>query len=218
MSEEKWTEVLEELENLGLQPRNPAAVGALARGDIGDFLTAATPGDIEAQEAAGQREFVANSTLPKECNYNTTREQLEQVGIVFGEDADDLFVNVQLPEGWSKVATGHPMWSRLIDDQGRERAAIFYKAAFYDRNAHISLSRRFSYGVQPLGGYEQEYDHETVARVCVVTDCDEIIWQSEPLSPSDTLKSYNLSRELEPLGKAWLEERYPNWKDPLAYW
>jgi len=42
---------------------------ALAKGDIGNFLVAATPGGIEAQEARGQRDlvmvgFVLPPTIP----------------------------------------------------------------------------------------------------------------------------------------------------------
>lgn len=81
---------------------------------------------VRAQEARGQRAFVVSDVLPKECLY-CERSQLEAMGIIFGEDYDDLFVEVQLPEGWSKAPTDHPMWSKLVDDRGRERASIFYK-------------------------------------------------------------------------------------------
>lgn len=104
----------------------------------GNFMAALVPGGIEQQEKDGQRQFVNESTLPKEM-LGCTRQDLEALGIVFGEDADDLFVNVTLPKGWSKRPTEHSMWSDLIDDQNRVRARLFYKAAFYDRSAHLSL-------------------------------------------------------------------------------
>lgn len=201
----------------GLNFRNPAALSALLRGDLANAITAATPGGIEAQEAAGQRAFVANETLPKECLY-CTRKQLEQMGIVFGEDAGDLFMRVQLPEGWSKIATDHSMWSKLVDDKGRERATIFYKAAFYDRRAHIGLTRRFSFNVQPVCGWEQKFDNETEPRICVVTDGGEAIWQSEEVKPSPEIEWFRLDTVLNPLGLAWISEHYPDWQDPLAYW
>ena len=124
-----------------LESGNPAAIIALAQGDIENALIAATPGGIEAQEARGQQEFAANSTLPRSGNsWNSScREQLEEMGIVFGEDVDDLFVEVKLPEGWKKVPTDHSMWTDLVDEKGRKRASIFYKAAFYDMSAHISI-------------------------------------------------------------------------------
>lgn len=113
----------------------PAALSALADGDIENFRIAATPGGIEAQEKAGQAITNAQETLPKEC----PRAELEKLGFVFGEDYDELFVNVKFPEGWKKQATDHPMWSDLVDPSGKKRAAIFYKAAFYDRRADMHM-------------------------------------------------------------------------------
>ena len=117
---------------------NPATFRALLNGDLKNAITASTPGGIEAQEAAGQKEFVASESLPKETN-GCTREQLEGMGIQFGADIDDLFVSVKLPDGWRKIPTGHSMWSDLVDDKVQKGASIFYKAAFYDRSAFISV-------------------------------------------------------------------------------
>lgn len=198
---------------------SPAAVAALARGDLDNAIVAMTPGGIEAQEAAGQAEFVANSTLPKKCLY-CQREQFEQMGIVYGEDADDLFVNVQLPEGWRKERTSHSMWSKLLDDKGRERASIFYKAAFYDRGAHIGIKRRYTYSDLPVGGYDNpDFDQQTTPRVGVVEDRDTIIWQSEPFDfVAAGVEWFNAGESVLLQAKAWLEKHYPDWQDPLAYW
>ncbi len=64
--------------------------------------------NIEAQEAAGQKAFVSSETLPK----NSPREQLEQVGVKLGEDVDDLFVNVTLPEWEDPMA----YWQMRLED------------------------------------------------------------------------------------------------------
>jgi len=50
---------------------NLAALRALAEGDDENFVVAATPGGIEAQEAQGQRDFVASDTLPLDFNFCT---------------------------------------------------------------------------------------------------------------------------------------------------
>ncbi len=118
---------------------NPAALSALMRGDVENAIVAQTPGGIELQEAAGQAALVGTrDLLPRDC----PREQLEALGFVFGEDADDLFVNVTLPKGWRKKATDHSMWSDLLDDKGVKRGSIFYKAAFYDRSAFLRLKEK----------------------------------------------------------------------------
>lgn len=116
---------------------NIAALTALLRGETENFITAATPGGILAQEAQGQRDFVASETLPIDC----PRAELEALGFVFGEPVDDLFVVVQFPTGWQKVATEHSMWSDLFDGEGKLRASIFYKAAFYDRRAFMRMAK-----------------------------------------------------------------------------
>lgn len=95
---------------------------------------------IMDQESAGQQSFVSNDTLPTDLR---GKEILEAAGVKFlgvVED-DDMFQYVELPDGWKKVPTDHSMWSNLVDEQGRVRASIFYKAAFYDRSAHASATK-----------------------------------------------------------------------------
>ena len=209
---------------------NPAAIGALARGDLANAIIASTPGGIEAQEAQGQQDFVANETLPIKFNY-CTREQIEAMGIVYGDPVDDLFVEVTLPDGWHKQPTGHSMWSYLLDDQGRKRASIFYKAAFYDRRAFIDISRRYSCSTVPVLGYDDP-DYRAGEWHCTVTDHDDaILWTSKTVGPeppyshggdeksrSKWLAWVESKNALALTGREWLDENYPDWQDPLAYW
>ena len=97
-------------------------------------------GAIMEQEAQGQRELVNSTQLPAKVN-SGDRKALEKAGVVFGEKSpdDDLFVEATLPEGWQKRRTDHSMWSELVDEKGVVRATIFYKAAFYDRDAFINV-------------------------------------------------------------------------------
>ncbi len=101
-----------------------------------NLMVASTPGGIEEQEAQGQRNLCSSSKLPKEIHQGS-RADFEAMGIKFGTDADDLFVNVTLPPSWEIRPTGHSMWSELVDAEGKVRAGIFYKAAFYDRSAFM---------------------------------------------------------------------------------
>jgi hypothetical protein len=184
----------------------PAALAAFAKGDMDNFVTAATPGGIEAQEAAGQAMLCASAQLPKEM-HGCTREQLEAIGFKFGADVDDLFVTCTLPPGWKKQATDHSMHSDLLDDKGRRRAGIFYKAAFYDRKADMSMSRRFG-----VHSYEDGSDKEH-SRV-VVKDGGTVVHVAGEYGRRD----YTECDRLKTLAKAWLVERYPNWEDNFAYW
>ena len=56
---------------------------------------------IEKSEKRGQDMFVNSETLPKRINIGK-KEQFEKMGNVFGEDADNLFIYVILPDGWKK--------------------------------------------------------------------------------------------------------------------
>lgn len=117
-------------------PRKEDGLDLLARA----MATGSSSDAILGQEAAGQQSFVKSTTLPAEIR---GKEILEAAGVKFlgPVEGDDLFQYVELPEGWKKEPTDHSMWSKLVDEQGRERASIFYKAAFYDRRAHASANK-----------------------------------------------------------------------------
>jgi hypothetical protein len=111
-----------------------------------NFTIASKPGGIEEQEAQGQQNLIKSTALPIEGDWDT----LTRWGIVRGEQTDNLFCHCTLPEGWKKVATDHSLWSNLVDARGLIRVNIFYKTAFYDRNAHFHVTPRFSIaGVYP---------------------------------------------------------------------
>lgn len=121
---------------------SPATLKALLAGDIHNAIIAETSGGIEGQEAAGQKKFVASQNLPIDCPH----QALESLGFIFGGSTNDLFVRVQFPEGWTKKATEHSMYSDLLDAKGRQCGSIFYKAAFYDRRASMQLLQRYRPG------------------------------------------------------------------------
>ena len=103
-----------------------------------DWLMGGNPGAIEAQEKRGQDELVTGNLLPTDV---TGKEKLEGLGVVFGEplESDPLFCEAQIPNGWQILATDHSMWNELQDENGDVVARIFYKAAFYDRRAHMHI-------------------------------------------------------------------------------
>lgn len=96
------------------------------------------PSAIEQMERDGQRQLVSSDRLPAKCGDHTPWLAL---GFTFGEPdpADPLFMPATLPPGWQRKATDHAMGSVIVDELGRERVSIFYKAAFYDRSAHMNL-------------------------------------------------------------------------------
>lgn len=173
---------------------------------------------ILAQEAQGQRSFVGSDTLPTNIRNDkdfNSKEILEAAGLKFlGPVEDDkMFQYVEFPQGWKKVVTDHSMWSDLVDDKGRVRASIFYKAAFYDRSAHMDISTRFR--------VSRDYDlqnKENVAVTCV-TDDGKVVYTTEPIQlPKDTKQKYEITDQAENIAIKWLDEHYPDWQNPGAYW
>ena len=192
---------------MSLNVTTHAALAAIAMGDFENFLVAARPGGIEAQEKAGQQQLVNSTNFPRELLHGCTVEQLEQLGFVFGAVVDDLFVSVTLPAGWVKVADDHYMWSHIYDEKGRKRVNVFYKAAFYDRSAHASLVTRYgvnAYVESPQSGY-----YSTV-----------IVDGGVPIETLDTRLEgdYKSTDAAYKLAHAYLDKHYPDWRDPMAYW
>lgn len=172
---------------------------------------------ILAQEAQGQRSFVGSDTLPTDINRHggyDARAILEAASVKFLDvvKGDEMFQYVELPSGWKKDGTDHSMWSKLVDDKGRERASIFYKAAFYDRSAHMSLTCRF--------GVSFDYDRLNKEKVAVanVTDGGKVIHTTEPVVSAEGDKQWDLSDKARGLAVQWLGQNHPDWQNPAAYW
>jgi hypothetical protein len=117
-------------------------------------------GYVEDMEARGQKELVASDVMPAQILHSTA-EELVALGFTLGpiDTADSLFRPVILPTGWKRIGSSHAMWSYIVDERGIRRVAMFYKAAFYDRRAHVTLlnpGREIAslaiYGEEPEGG------------------------------------------------------------------
>ncbi len=99
--------------------------------------------EILHSEAQGQVELVMSDVLPTDLG--GSKILFEALGFTFGEVVknDPIFQYVKLPDGWTKLPTDHSMWSKIVDQDNNDRVAIFYKAAFYDRNAFAFLKNRY---------------------------------------------------------------------------
>lgn len=187
---------------------------------------------IENQEKRGQKMVVEYRRLPKVTNgcsniyikrndFEFTKAQYEKMGIKVIDEYDDLFWNVQLPDGWKIEATSHPLWNDLIDDKGRKRASFFYKAAFYDRDAFINFDTRYTIRVDHTADYA-EVGYEAWCKsptIGYVKDCGEIIHST---ATKDSFDDFSKQDEVEESTKEELEnymaEHYPDYKDVNAYW
>ncbi len=182
------------------------------------WLLGGNPNAIEAQEARGQQELIESLQLPRKCNSPrgiNAAEQYHKMGIkVFTTSKDDdIFMGVKMPTGWKKVATDHSMWNNLVDDKGRIRATIFYKAAFYDRDSFINFETRYQTGCDYFNDEKNPEKDWDQARIAYVKDANigEKIWTSEKHFSDGQDKAYQD-------GKNWLNENYPDWENINAYW
>lgn len=192
----------------------PAALTAALNGDFANALIASTPGGIEAQEAAGQASMVAACHLPRRVTGflgGTTIDFVAQrLGITLGAIVDDLFIAANLPDGWKMVPTAHSMHSDLVDDKGRRRAGIFYKAAFYDRNADMRLDCRYSYRTV----YDRTQDEGPVKFEAFDVVTGAVLFSSEPAAYRDWA-AQDVARKV---CEAWLTEHFPQYENPFHYW
>jgi len=109
------------------------------------LLSEGSDGYIGGMEVAGQRQLVASASLPTRTDGRD--DEFLKLGFTFGapNPADPLFREATLPDGWHKESSDHSMWSYVVDDLGRRRVAVFYKAAFYDRDAFMRLETVYGY-------------------------------------------------------------------------
>ena len=226
----------------------PAVLGALLKGDMGNAMVAATPGGIEEQEKQGQTWFQDAGVLPKEvrldrvgrctnCGYGKTVERhectecdgsgrnqseieaaLEPLGFSFGDSYDQLFRDGRVPDGWHLKPTDHHMWTDVYDANGIVRAQIFYKAAFYDRNAFMNFTPRYMVRRE----YEDLDDWDSGARFYVFdAKSEEKIFGADFPFLTDTAYGGENCDEYEAQRTScerWLEETYPEYRDELLYW
>lgn len=188
--------------------KNPLRILAtsLAEGSTGNAII--------AMERAGQSSFVNSDTLPVDMS-DETRQALEAAGVIFGDrvPGDDLFVYVTLPEGWTRRGTTHDMHSDLLDEKGRKRASVFYKAAFYDRRADVRIISRFD--------VRMDYSTPEGTLVVNVYDYDGVIFTASETYEAEKYSDeyYKVSNKLRGACTEWLNEKgFPDWTNAGLYW
>lgn len=173
---------------------------------------------IERMEARGQQELCESSQLPADVRGGVTT--LESLGIkVIGlTEGDPIFLDVVLPNGWSVKPTDHSMWTKLVDSKGRERAMIFYKAASYDRSAHMRFTTRFNVREDEVKDWE-EY-RRCPTRQLFVVDSDGSKVVSGPIVDyvAEGIKEWEATDRSCAACNEWLNQKYPDWENPAAYW
>lgn len=119
--------------------------------DTGRWKGVPEPRVAEELEAAGQAALIDSTLLPIEIQPRYLKDEerlqtaeeaeaeIEQIGIILGNPTDEIFRRAVLPPGWTRKAGEHSMWSYVVDEDGKERVAIFFKAAPYDYRAFMRI-------------------------------------------------------------------------------
>lgn len=155
--------------------------------------------------------------LPKQL-LHVNRRQLEELGFRFHDDVDDLFVRAALPEGWEKRASPQsPLWSEIVDGQGRKRFSVFYRADYYDRSAAMTPTTRYTCEVLYVNdtGIEVHFDSATAKMAIVEDAAGSRLYETMPIRIG---AFNNISSVLREECEQWLHENYPDWRNPFAYW
>jgi hypothetical protein len=149
------------------------------------YLSEMQPEPFLTLEPKGQQESKNYSRLPKPES-KVEKAILESWGIVFRTEADDLFLNVVLPEGWQILQTDFYLESDLIDSRRVRRAGIFCKTAFHDRRAYINvvMSRFTESQLDTPEGYDLSYGIKDLAFDIIVQRFDPITYGYLTSDPS----------------------------------
>lgn len=188
--------------------------------------------NIEGQERNGQSQLIESTQLPSKNGGHGEKGsafmQYAKMGIkvISITKGDELFCDVQLPEGWKKRSTSHSMWNELVDNKGRVRATFFYKAAFYDRDAFIHFERRFSFSTITYFTSDEQKGHYEKQKVKVanpnyrkkgeIRDDEQVVWSSDGEFMIESRNGYVRSYAYGNQPKHILEERniwIPKYKD-----
>lgn len=94
---------------------------------------------IERIEAQGQAEMMKGVLLPRQLS-GCTEASLTELGFKLGDVVNDLFRKGCLPSGWTMKADEGSFHTEIIDETGKHRGYLSYKAAPYDRWARLSVS------------------------------------------------------------------------------
>lgn len=178
------------------------------------------PHEIRFRGVTPSMEYKEEREIVIRNNIDFTKEQYEKMGITIHDEADDLFWNVSLPEGWSIKATDHRLWKHVYDEKGRKRADFFYKAAAWDRDAFINFETRYHAKVDHVADSSCVYEIWKKSDFQgTVSDGDRVIFETQKISSTEDFKKDDENKkELWAILNVYLEQNYPDYKNFHSYW
>ena len=123
-------------------------------------------------------------------------------------------LEAELPNGWTAKSIGNTCFRQLIDNKGRVRAEIFRKREIHEQDFFIRFNRRFTIHEHIVSNvndiitsFHYVLDNARIFRVCKT---DQIAFNKNDV--------YDYESESSNVCVKWLEENYPDYKNPNAYW
>ncbi|MBU6455316.1 MAG: hypothetical protein KGS72_26330 [Cyanobacteria bacterium REEB67] len=150
----------------------------------------------------------------RRINAGLTLQALSAIGVeVLDDKPTELgYQRCKLPNWTAETAPESSMQTRLIDDQGRLRAKIFYKPGSQGAGASMEIANRYKVVIVTDERFQW----------AEVRDGNEVIYMTNGTRRSDrNLDAYGFNAELQPEhveASAWLAANFPEHKNPLAYW
>jgi hypothetical protein len=180
------------------------------------------------------------TTIPNEIKDEMFRMKLHMLGIKVIKH-DDTHVHIETPLNWKHLVIDGSVTHEdtqvtevcrdnqmIIDDRGRARIAI---NTFHGKSIFLT---RFNYGVNLVTKSDftmEKYDALKILKMTIYfTDSyhrfenTEIEVQLSDINLGVTFTSEgaanfpNINHEMNKIAEKMLDESFPNWRDPFAYW
>lgn len=144
--------------------------------------------------------------LPK--NMKPNKETFEGLGFKFKNIKDKNFCLATLPTGWKSVWDNILDCPCIVDEKECDRASYF----FSNGKSTLLMGIRFSIHTEPIGS--GHYPSHIIVSVIDNSNNDKtlfVVGQCEREGSAEYI-------ELIDKAHVYLDEHYPDWKDPTKYW
>lgn len=189
------------------------ALAEITRAKV-ELLTRTSHSFVEAVAATAhldQKALVCQDLLPREVDgFRKVSWELlcRRWGLHVMGDLHAEFFAIEVPSGWRLQPVAHDsLWSLILDEQGRERASVYYQA----NAAILYLHHRYN--------IFSHYLDPTDPTVRIISARDERrIFREFGRIYSDEILYFQEVHRVEMQAHDWFDSEYPGWRSPFAYW
>lgn len=169
------------------------------------------------------KKFLKEKSLPQQVGQPEGFNQegyhkiyLKHLGFKGIDVSGGFFTFLQMPKGWKKVITKHSnQWCYLIDDQRRDRGAIFYKVVAVSNTGGIKVLTFINW-MQRLIVRTSTFKGKISS---TVFDSANVIYKSQEYDePKERKEKSEIEIKCFTECELWLNDNYPEWKNVSAYW